>query len=99
MRMIVMIRMGIIRKRMRGTRGEEKEKRVIETYIEYNTMVIVVLIWREWATRRGRESKSVLYRIIRIGVGVIVIKGERRKYERKGRITIIVRIPVRAGIC
>jgi len=40
----MIIRMGMIRKRMRRTRGEEKEKRVIETYIEYNTMVIVVLI-------------------------------------------------------
>jgi len=42
---------------------------------------------------------SVLYRVIRIRVGVVVMKGERRKYERKGRMTIIVRIPVRAGIC
>jgi len=91
--------MRIIRKRMRRTGGEEKEKRVIETYIEYNTMVIVILIWGEWAMRRGKESKSVLYRIIRIRVGVVVMKGERRKYERKGRMTIIVRIPLRAGIC
>jgi len=36
--------MGVIRKRMRRTGGEEKEKRVIGTYIEYNTMVIIVLI-------------------------------------------------------
>jgi len=44
MRIIMIIRMRIIRKRMRRTRREEKEKRVIETYIEYNAMVIVVLI-------------------------------------------------------
>jgi len=44
MRIIVMIRMGMIRKGMRRTRGEEKEKGVIETYIEYNTMVIIILI-------------------------------------------------------
>jgi len=39
-----MIRMGIIRKRMRRTGREEKEKRMIGTYIEYNTMVIMVII-------------------------------------------------------
>jgi len=44
MRIIVIIRMRIIRKRIGRTRGEEKEKRVIETYIEYNAMVIVILI-------------------------------------------------------
>jgi len=44
MRIMVIIRVGIIRKRIGRTRGEEKEKRVIETYIEYNVMVIVVLI-------------------------------------------------------
>jgi len=36
--------MGMMRKGMRRTRGEEKEKRVIETYIEYNAVVIIVLI-------------------------------------------------------
>jgi len=40
----MIIRMGIIRKGLRRIGGEEKEKRVIGTYIEYNTMVIVVLI-------------------------------------------------------
>jgi len=49
--------------------------------------------------RRGKESRSVLYRVIRISVGIAVMKGGRRKYERKGRMTIMVRIPVRAGIC
>jgi len=44
MRIIVVIRIGIIRKGIRRTRGEEKEKRVIETYMEYNAMVIVILI-------------------------------------------------------
>jgi len=44
MRIIVIIRMRIVRKGMRRTRGEEKEKRVIETYIEYNAIVIIVLI-------------------------------------------------------
>jgi len=44
MRVIMIIRMGIMRKRMRRTRGEEKEKRVIEIYMEYNAMVIVILI-------------------------------------------------------
>jgi len=44
MRIIVIIRMGIIRKGIRRTRGEEKEKRVIETYMEYNAMVIAILI-------------------------------------------------------
>jgi len=44
MRIIAMIRMSMIRKRMRRTRGEEKEKRVIGIYIEYNAMVMIVLI-------------------------------------------------------
>jgi len=44
MGIMVIIRMGIIRKGMRRTRGEEKEKRVMETYMEYNAMVIVILI-------------------------------------------------------
>jgi len=41
----------------------------------------------------------VLYRIIRIRLGAIVMKGEKRKYERKRGMTIIVRIPVRTRIC
>jgi len=44
MRIIVIIGMRMIGKGMIRTRGEEKEKRVVETYIEYNAMVIIVLI-------------------------------------------------------
>jgi len=36
---------------------------------------------------------------VRARIGVAVIKGEGRKYERKRGMTMIVRIPVRAGIC
>jgi len=44
MRIIVIIGVGIMRKGIRRTGGEEKERRVIGTYIEYNAMVITVLI-------------------------------------------------------
>jgi len=44
MRVIVIIRVRMMRKGIRRTRREEKEKRVIGTYIEYNVIVITVLI-------------------------------------------------------
>lgn len=41
---IMILRIGMIRKRIGGTEGEEQEKRVMRTYIEYNVIVIIVLI-------------------------------------------------------
>lgn len=42
--MTVLMRIGMMRKGIRRTRGEEKEKRVMGTYIEYNVIVMMVLI-------------------------------------------------------
>lgn len=57
--------------RRRGNRG--RRRRVMRKYIEYNAMVVIILIIRRGGIRERDYRKVVKYRILRGVVGMVMI--------------------------
>lgn len=67
--------------KMRRVERREKNKEVMRRYIEYNVVVIIILVVRGGAIERGMETKSVIYRIIRMRIRVVLGIGRMREHE------------------
>jgi len=69
----VVIGVIILMRKIRVKRGaNDGRNRVVGIYIEYNVIVIVIMVIERMIRRERERAKRTMYRIIRVGVRVLL---------------------------